>query len=104
MIIKNDLFGIAKRLKRLNKAYFIVFNVKKRAFELHNRDLKPSFALNLGTSLDSRTIERVRKSEVKNLDKLFLKLEEDNEKIKLASLSEMKERIMYDVKAELNAL
>lgn len=35
-IVKNDLFGICKRIKQIDKGYFIVYSYKLRRFEIHN--------------------------------------------------------------------
>ena len=99
MIIKNDLFNIEKRLKRINKGYFIVFNEKNKVFEVHNRFLKPTFCLRLPyDKLDARAVERVQKSEITNIGKYFEKIEEDNLKLERKAVEEMKEQTMYDVK------
>jgi len=99
MIIKNDLFNIARRLKQLNRGYFINFNEKNKIFELHNAFLKPTLQLRLPYDrLDSRTIDRVRKSEVVNLNAYLDKIEEDNKKLQMKELESMKEQVMYDVK------
>ena len=99
MIIKNDLFNIEKRLKRINKGYFIVFNEKNKVFEVHNKFLSPTFCLRLPyNKLDSRAVEMVKKSEVTNFSKCFEKIEEDNLKLQRKQLEDMKEQMMYDVK------
>lgn len=99
MIIKNDLFNIEKRLKHLNRGYFVVFNEKNRVFEVHNANLRPTFCLRLPYDrLDSRAIERVRKSEITSFNKYFEKLEEDNIKLQNKNLEDMKQQLMYDVK------
>lgn len=99
MIIKNDLFNIAKRLKRINRGYFINFNEKNKVFEVHNAFLKPSLLLRLPYDrLDSRTVDRVRKSEVKNLNAYLDMIEDDNKKLQMKELENMKEQVIYDVK------
>jgi len=79
-----DVYNISKRIKEIDKGYYIVFNTSKAKFEVHNSlQLGGSYCLTLPyTSLDERTLKHVRKTSCANIDYVLNEIENDNNKIK----------------------
>ena len=66
-IIKNDIFNIAKRLKSIDKKYFIVFNSDRNKYEVHYARAKNTYELTIPyDTLDARTIDFVLKTRIQN--------------------------------------
>jgi len=82
--IKNDLYGIAERIRHIDSGYFIVWNVVRKKYEVHNVDtLCPStyeFTVPYN-ELDSRTLEYCKETRRENTEKLIAEIEKNNEKI-----------------------
>ena len=84
-----DVYNISKRIKEIDKDYYIVCNTSKNKFEVHNSSqIGDSYCLTLpyGT-LDERTLKFVRKTSVANIDYVLNEIENDNNKIESAERS-----------------
>lgn len=82
ILIKNDVFNIVKRLKKIDKNYFIVYNLSSKKYEVHHSKSKHSLQLVLPFDfLDTRTLNLVLKSNIKNHAKLLKEMEENNLKL-----------------------
>ena len=81
-----DVYNISKRIKEIDKDYFIVFNTSKGKFEVHNNSqIGGSYCLTLPYAcLDERTLVYVRKTSVANIDYVLNKIENDNNLLKSA--------------------
>lgn len=79
-IILSDVFDIAKRLKEIDRNYFVVFNTAKQKYEVHNsRQLGDSYCLTVPFDcLDARTIVLVQQSRIKNISEIVEKMDFDN--------------------------
>ena len=87
--IKNDVYNISKRIKDIDKNYFIVFNTLNNNFEIHN-SCQPggSYCLTLPYQfLDERTLNYVLETKSENIDRIVSKLEMEN---KLNESAELK--------------
>lgn len=80
VIIENDLFGIAARLKSIDDGYFVVYNKFKHKFEVHNsRQRGDTYSLSVPyPSLDARTVSLVLRTRAENAKKLFEQMEREN--------------------------
>ncbi len=80
--VVGDLFGVADRIKEIDSDYFIFYSYRHRRFEVHSRAQKGStLCLVLPYDrLDERTVRLVRKTRVENARRLFLEMEEENER------------------------
>lgn len=71
--VKDDLFGITKRLRSVGREYHLFFNNRFGRYEVHNR-ARPSFQTLCFISpfelLDERTLEYAYKTKVENFDEL----------------------------------
>ncbi len=78
--IKSDCLDIVKRLKAIDKSYFVVRNLSKNTFELHSHNqLKKTYCLTIPyDTLDERTIDLALKTRVCNSDEIFKMIDEHN--------------------------
>lgn len=81
-----DVYNISKRIKEIDKDYYIVYNTSKEKFEIHNNSqIGDSYCLTLPyNTLDERTLCFVRKTSVKNIDYVLNEIENDNNRIESA--------------------
>ena len=80
--VTGDLFGVADRLKEIDKDYFIFFSYRHRRFEVHNRSQRGrTLCLVLPFDrLDERTVRLVRRTRIENAERLLRETEEENER------------------------
>ena len=81
IVIKNDVFNISKRLKKIDKNYILVRNISSKCFEIHfkkvgNLQLKVPY-----NNLDYRTLEYVRKTRTDNIKAVFDEIDKYNENL-----------------------
>ena len=78
--IKGDLYNISKRIKKINKGYYVVFNTITKKFEVHNSfQMGPSYCLTLPyEELDERTLIYVHKTKSENIEKILEEIEKEN--------------------------
>jgi len=72
--VTRDLFGIADRLKRVNKQYEVYYNNQKREFEIR---VGQNVEFTFGT-LDCRVIEKAYKTRIENLDNIMREIDRGN--------------------------
>ena len=79
--ISSDVYGIADRIKDIDRNYVIYFNTAKGGFEVHNLSQPDgSFCLNLPYKfLDERTLKLVRETNTANIELIINKINNDNE-------------------------
>lgn len=81
LIIENDSYFIAQRLKEIDEDYFIVFNLIRKKYEVHIRGQQGNsygFTIPYDT-LDERTVLFALKTRVQNQDKIIEEIERENE-------------------------
>jgi len=80
--IKSDLFNIVKRIKGINPKYFVLYNHKKKKYEVHFKRSKSTYELTIPfDTLDSRAVNFVMKTRMENQKKLLKEIEESNKKL-----------------------
>lgn len=99
--LESDCLGIIDRIKAIDKDYFVVVDLDKKKYELHNVSQgKNTYCLTLPfESLDERAVLFVLKTRVQNSDELFDEMQQENEKLQKQAIanvwSDFKERL-YD--------
>lgn len=80
--IESDCLDIIKRIKAVDEDYFVVFNLDKKKFELHNKSQGGNtYCLTFPfDTLDERAVTLVLKTRVQNSDALFEEMQRENEK------------------------
>ena len=81
--IDSDVFDISKRIKEIDKDYYIVYNLKTNKFEVHNSSQNlNSYALTCPyEKLDKRLLDYTMKTRICNSDKLLDEIDNHNRKI-----------------------
>lgn len=103
ILIKNDVFNIANRLKQINKNYFILYNKNTKKFEVHFKNLKSTLQLIIPYKfLDKRTVDLVQKSRIENNKKLLKELEEHNYKLEQNKTKKLQQELNFKVTETLN--
>lgn len=97
--IDSDCLDIIKRLREIDKDYFVVYNIERKVFELHNRAQKyNTFCLTLPfDSLDERTLFLTKKTLSAKRDEILKEIEEENAK----NLKTKYHRILNEAEARL---
>lgn len=102
LLIKSDLFNITKRIKQIDKKYFIVFNKKTKKFEVHYKRNSSTLELVLPFDrLDKRTLDFVLKTKMENKQKLIEEMERNNQKLEDEKNSNMLNETTYKAKEML---
>ena len=99
--IFSDAFNICKRIKQINKNYFMVFNFKTSKFEIHSEDVQGVICTLPYSFLDKRSLDYFRlhlsKSNIQILEEVEMEnenyLKQINEKITLSAV-ESAERVL----------
>ena len=78
-LVRDDLFGIAARLKSVDDGYEIYWNGETRRYELHHTACRPTRQLDLPyRQLDARTLRFVRETRAENAAALAAQIDRDN--------------------------
>lgn len=99
--VESDCLDIIKRIKTIDKDYFVVYDLEKQKYELHNCcQGGGTYCLTFPfDELDERAYLHVLKTRVENSEKLFEEMELLNKKLKektiAQTLNDFKEK-MYD--------
>lgn len=78
--IYNDVYNIAKRIKEIDRYYYLVLNTSKNKFEVHNSNQQGStYCLTLPfNELDERTLNYINKTKSCNIEKILNEIENNN--------------------------
>lgn len=91
--VESDAMDITKRLKQMDKNYFVMFNPRTQQYELHNAEQEgTTLCLNLPfDELDQRTIDYVQKYRIENFKKIIAEIEERNLKLQIEQENRIKD-------------
>ncbi len=77
--IMADVYNISKRIRLIDKDYFILYDTSKHCFEIHNKAQKNTYCVTLPyNTLDERTINYTLKTRSQNVDKIMSEIEAEN--------------------------
>jgi len=78
-----DMYGIFERIKSIDPNYELMFDQRKKVFEIHDRSNKhESLCLTiLPSNLDSRVLKKLSMSRREHMKDLFLEIERGNQKL-----------------------
>ena len=84
-----DVYNISKRIKFIDKYYYVVYDTSKHKFEIHNSNqIGTSYCLTIPyEKLDERTLKYVRKTQSANIDEILDQIENDNKKRESANFN-----------------
>lgn len=82
-----DVYNISKRIKNIEKGYYVVYDTLKQKFEVHSSSqMGSSYCLTLPyDKLDERTLKYVRSTMSTNIDEILNKIENDNQILESAN-------------------
>ena len=96
-ILNHDLFFVCKRLKKINKDYFVCFNKALNNFEVHFKNQKGgTFCFCVGKKLNASAVKKTYLTQVKNAKKLFKQIELNNKKIEAENEKKLTEKHMSE--------
>lgn len=82
ILIKNDLFNIAKRINKINKKLFVFYNKKTQNFEIYSKNgLNFTFEMSADKTLNQTLIKRVRESQICNISQIVSGIDKTNLKL-----------------------
>lgn len=83
VVIKHDVYDVAKALKHIDKAYTVCYNTAKCRYEVHNsRQKGNTFCLVVPyEQLDCRTIDYVNKTRIQNISALMEQMDKQNKQL-----------------------
>lgn len=78
--IENDVYNISKRIKNIDRDYYVVYDTSKQKFEVHNsKQIGSTYCLTLPyCELDERCLDYVLKTQSTNVEEILEKIENDN--------------------------
>lgn len=81
--IDSDVFDISKRIKEIDKDYYIVYNLRNGKYEVHNSSQNlNSYSLTCPyNTLDKRLLDYTLKTSIRNSEKIFYEIDNHNKKI-----------------------
>ena len=81
-VIKSDLFDISKRIHSIDPKYFVVYNRKRKKFEVHYTRAKNTYELTIPfDTLDARAVDFVLKTRIQNQQKILDEIEKNNQEL-----------------------
>lgn len=102
-LIKNDMFNIVSRIKRLDRNYFVFYNTKFSRYELYyKKGFKYNFELAFSnTCLTVLDYKKVCETLVTNIKNILKQIEKDNEKIQNKNDALLKDELIFKTKTLL---
>lgn len=78
--ITHDVYNISKRIKNIDKDYFLVYDTVRMCFEVHNSsEVGSTLCVTLPyPSLDERALNLVMETSSKNIENIIKKIDYDN--------------------------
>ena len=94
VMITNDVFDIAKRIKEIDEDYFVVYDKRLCRFEVHNKRQRPdTLCLVLPyDTLDCRTIDKVVTTRIEYIAKQLAEIDAYNEKLQINQVKQMAQK------------
>lgn len=103
MLVTNDLFDIASRLRSIDPDYQLYFNYKTQRYEVYDgRRDKLAFVVPY-QQLDARTLDYARFTSVQNAKNLFAEVERNNEEVERIDRCRLRQKVLERAEAVLSA-
>lgn len=91
--ITSDTHDIVSRIREIDANYFVVYNTRRKGFEVHNSAQNNTFCLTVPyPQLDCRTIELTLRTRREFLDKLLAEMEENNARIEREQSAKVRDK------------
>ena len=104
--VVNHALDIPVRLEELNRAFFVMFNVRTQKYEVHCADQPfETLACTLPyDELDARAIEYVREHSVERLETIIREIDEHNERLVQKEQEAVIDKANYKMREAFNYL
>lgn len=101
--IMQDVYNISKRIKFIDRYYYVVYDTSKHKFEVHNsQQLATTYCLTLPyNQLDERTLKYVRQTQTANIDEILDKIENDNNSLESVNESNAYSNMLDSIEQNL---
>jgi len=101
--ISHDVYDIAKRIKNIDRDYYMVYDTIKMKYEIHNSSqIGSSYCLTLPYDmLDDRALNYINMTRVGNIDDILFRLDRDNDALDREAKSEAISRVEEYVEEEM---
>ena len=101
--ISHDVYDIAKRIKSIDRDYYMVYDTIRMKYEVHNSSqIGSSYCLTLPyDTLDERVLSYVNVTRVSNIDDILFRLDRDNNTLDREAKSEAVSRVEEFVEEEM---
>lgn len=75
-----DVYNISKRIKNIDRDYYVVYDTSRQKYEVHNKSqLGSSYCLTLPfNNLDERALTFVMETQSTNIDRILNQIENNN--------------------------
>ena len=99
--VEEDLFDISSRIKDVGREYFVLYDTKKKVYEIHSTMQKRnSFCFLLGKRLDYYAIQKAHKTSIKWLKSTLKNIDNHNIRLEEKINNEIGYKIRTNLKAE----
>lgn len=103
--VMGDLFSISSRIKEVDRNYIIVFDTKRRRYEVHNTMQKDNtICFVIGKRLDYYAIVKAQKTSIKHLKRVVKNIDIQNERKQKKINDEISYKIRTNFQNCLNCL
>lgn len=93
--IKNDVFDVVNRIKKIDKSCYILYNTNSKRYELHSSRYENSYLFSLGKNLDVRAVNMFQKALSSKIN--LEKIEQENDEIKRKIMEKSKDENSYKI-------
>ena len=101
--IESDVFDIVERIKEIDEGYYILFDLTKDRFELHNSNQPNTFCLTIPyDEIDERLVGLIFKSNIANIDSIINDIDNNNNKLDINNNKKLKNQTEYMVREIYN--
>lgn len=100
--IFDDVYSIVKRIKALDKDYFVMYDYCSQCYELHHKKEKPTYLISLGKKLNRQSLVKVYKSQSKNSIEIFRSIERTNSNLEKYATKLVFDKAKNTLKEQLN--
>ena len=103
--IEGDVFDVADRLRGIDEGYYPVYNLTKHRYEVHHTEQSPSLCVVVPyPSLDSRTVEYVRSTQIRYMKDRVREIESYNTRLEESRERNALDEVRYKAKHLLRHL
>jgi hypothetical protein len=93
--IESDVFDIVDRIKEIDDGYFILYDLNKCVYELHNKNQADTYCMVLDGDLTANVLDLILYSKVDNIDNIIKEVDNSNAKIESNCMESVKNDAKY---------